>query len=238
MALIAIILLFALSAYTEFCGYPWKHWEIKKEAVDYMKNKYGMEAKAVSSSFNFKFDYYTAEVYDVKDADKRIIRVEKQRFYDENGQSPGERLEDNYCKVYWENRINNEIRENYPELCSHEDIEKINMDIVYSTLPLEEGVGSDKDENGVLIPLSPKLDGILDIDLKTQDFSDSFLKELLFLINALGASDTRVDLFVTGKNEEAGTGESRIRTKLIDIEWDKYEAIKTVEDLKEIIRDF
>jgi hypothetical protein len=238
IALSAVILLFALSVYTEFNGYPWKHGEIKREAVGYMKSKYNMDVKVVGSSFNFKFDYYTAKVYDVNDTDKSIIRVEKQRFYDENTQGRGERLEDDYCKVYWENRINNEIREKYPEFCSHEDIEKINADISYSTAPMGEGVSSDRDVNGVLIPLRPELDGILDVDLKTQDFSDDFLNELLLLINDLGASQIRVNLFVTGKNEEADTGGNRTRTKLIDIEWDKYGDIKSIEALKEIIRDF
>lgn len=197
-----------------------------------------MDVKVAGSSFNFKFDYYTAKLYNINDKDKSIIRVEKQGFYDENKQGRGERLEDNYCKVYWENRINNEIREKYPEFCNHKDVEKINADISYSTTPIEEGVSTIKDENGVFIPLKPKLNGILDVDLKTRDFSESFLEELFLLIKEFDNTQMQISLFITGKNEEIETGNSTARTNLIDIECDKFKDIQSVEDLRKVITDF
>lgn len=224
--------------YAEFNGYPWEHAQVKKEAVDYMKRKYNMDVEVVGSSFNFKFDNYTAKLYNINDTDKSIIRVEKNRVYDQNRQTWEKRLEDNYCMVYWEKRINEEVREKYPDFCNHNDIEKINVDISYSTTPLEEGVSRDEDENGVIIPLKPELAGILDVDLKIRDFSESLLNELLLLINALKADQLKIDLFITGKREDVGNGDSKARTKLINIECDSFKEINSAGDLKKMITDF
>ena len=128
--IIAFILSYSFYLFTEFYGFPWRHAELKSEAVDYMKNKYNMDVKVERSSFNFKFDYYLVKVYDVNDKDKDLITVEKRKYYDENNQIKGERLEDNYSKIYWETRLLNELKTKYPNLFGFPDIDKFKIDIV------------------------------------------------------------------------------------------------------------
>lgn len=237
ITIIILISLISFDFYKETYGYPWKREEIEKEAVSYMNKKYNMNAIVKESSYNFKFDYYTAIVYDNNDKDKSLISVEKQRFYDKNNQFEGERLEDNYSKVYFEKQLKYDIQEKYSRLYNLNDIEKISVDIAYVTTPLEEGVSSIKDKNGVYIPLKPKLNPILIIDLNTNNLSENFLKELLFLIKDFSSTQMQVDLLVTGK-EDVNTGNNTTKTTLIDIQYDKFKDIQSVKDIKNVIRDF
>jgi len=236
--LLAVIVFIAGSIYKEFNGYLWEHVRVKKEAVAYMKTKYNMDVKVVDSSFNFKFDNYIVKLYNTRDEEKAIIRVEKQRVYDEQRKAWGKRLEDSYGMVYWSKRINRELREKYPDFCNHKDIEKLMVDYAYSTVPMGEGVSTDKDENGVLIPLKPKLSGVLDVDLVAKDFSESFLEELLSLIEELKAGQDEMDLFITGTREEDPSGEGKGRTMLIEIPYNEFKRINSLEELKQRIRDF
>jgi hypothetical protein len=150
--IIVFVSLTSFYSYIEFYGYPWKHVEVKKEAIDYMKNKYNMDVKVVESTFNFKFDYYIVKVFNINDEKKNLINVEKQKFYDEKRQCKGERLEDNYSKIYWENRVKEELQTKYPKFFILPDVEEFHVDIAYYTSPLDNGVSSIKDENGILIP--------------------------------------------------------------------------------------
>ncbi len=203
-----------------------------------MKTKYNMDVKVVDSSFNFKFDNYIVQLYNIHDPAKEIIRVEKQRIYNEERKAWEKRLEDSYGMVYWSKRINRELRESYSDFCNHKDIEKLFVDYAYSTVPMGEGVGTDKDENGVFIPLKPELSGVLDVDLKTKDFSESFLGELLLLINELKTGQDEIDLFITGTREEDPSGDSKGKTMLIEIPYKEFERINSLEELKLRIRDF
>lgn len=223
---------------TGIYGYPWKHAEIRKEAVGYMKNKYNMNVKVARSTYNYKFDYYLVKVFDINDKDKALITVEKQKYFDKDGQYLGERLEDSYCKIYWESRLQNQLREKYPEFYKLPEIEKIQMDIAYFTAPLKEGVTSDKDEKGIFIPLMPDNNCILDVDINTTEFSDEFLEELLLVIKDLSNSEVKVDLVVTGKSKE-GTDDSKPKvTKLLNLHYGMLQGIDSVEDLKNEVSDF
>lgn len=238
IVLLAVIVFIAGSIYKEFNGYPWEHVRVKKEAVTYMKTKYNMDVKVVGSSFNFKFDNYIVQLYNIHDPEKEIIRVEKQRVYNEGRKAWEKRLEDSYGMVYWSKRINRELRKSYPDFCNHKDIEKLFVDYAYSTVPMGEGVSRDKDGNGVLIPLKPDLSGVLDVDLKTKAFSENFLGELLSLINELKTGQDEIDLFITGTREEDPSGDGKGKTMLIEIPYKEFERINSLEELKLRIRDF
>lgn len=235
--IIAFVSLTSFEIYADLYGYPWKHIEVKREAVDYMKNKYNMDVKVEKSTFNPKFDYYLVKVFDVNDEEKNIINVEKQKFH-VNGQYKGERLEDNYSKIYWESRLMNELQTRYAKFFMLPDQDSIHTDIAYFTTPLEEGVSSIKDENGFFIPLKPDNNCILDVDLNTEDFSDEFLKELLLVIKDLENTLLKVDLVITGKSKGKITENNFKRTKLLDLHYEKFKDIKSVEDLKNEVRDF
>ncbi|GGH19585.1 YfjL-like protein [Paenibacillus segetis] len=241
IVLFLIFILFGSVAfffYTEINGYPWKHAEVKREAVTYMKEKYNMDVKVVGSSFNFKFDYYTAQVYNTKDSNKTVIRIEKQRFYDENNQAGGEQLEDNYREVYWEKEINDELHQKYSTFYKLNDIETSTIDIPSFTSPLRNGVSSLQDRNGVFIPSAPEYNYILDVDLKTNDFTEELLQELIFVIRDLVNTEFRVDIVVSGKYEVSDTEGERRRTKYLDLPYEKLKEIENVEDLKKEISEY
>lgn len=229
LIIISFVSLISLNFYKETYGYPWKHAELKKEAVEYMKKKYNMDVNVAGSSFNNKFDYYIAEVYNVDDEDKNVINVEKHR---------GERLEDSYSKVYWEKQTNNELQKRYPKFYKLGDIDKITTDIAYFTTPLEIGVSSNKDENGILIPSNPDHNCIVDVHLKTNDFSDEFLQELLLVIKDVVKTQFKVDFVITGKNEGSGNGNNPGRTRILNLEYKKFKDISDVEALKKEISEF
>lgn len=228
--IIVLVSIITVNIYTVTYGYPWKHAEVKKEAVGYMKNKYNMDVKVARSTFNSKFDYYIVEVFEINDGAHININVEKQKFHDDNGQYKGERLEDNYSKVYWEIRLRNELQAKYSDFFALLDIEKMQMDIAYFTTPLESGVSSIKDENGIFIPLKPDNNSTLDVDLNTKDFSEEFLKGLLLVIRDLVNKQLKVDLFITGKSTE--------RTKLINLRFEEFTHINSLDDLKKEVSDF
>lgn len=78
----------------------------------------------------------------------------------------------------------------------------------------------------------------MDVDLKTETFSEEFLKKLIELISALRESENNFDLFITGKPQESTSNSSKERTKLIKLEYNKLNTISTIDDLKKIISDF
>lgn len=82
---VAVVLVasFGFYIYSELEGLPWKHAEVKREAIEYMKQKYNMDAVAAGSFYNFKFKVYTAKVFNVMDPDKVIIHVEDERDFDD-----------------------------------------------------------------------------------------------------------------------------------------------------------
>lgn len=235
---IITVLGISLNVYTEFNGVPWKHAAIKKDAVEYMKQKYNMEVKVAGSSFNFKFDYYTAKVYNICDSEKQIINVEKHKYFDENGSYKGERLEDNYSKIYWEKRISRDLQEKYPMFFRYKDIAEFKSDIAYHTTSLENGVSAETDANGSFIPLIPEFGCSLDIELNTEDFSEDFLNELFSFVKEIQNTQLKIDLFVTGKDVIVDTSNSRTRTKLIKLPNEILKDITSVEDLKKEISGF
>ncbi len=169
--------------YAEMEGYPWKRAQIQKDAVRYMKEKYGMEAKSAGSAFNFKFDTYSAKVYDVREGEERIVRVERNAYYDESGPPDepmkrlGERLEDNYAEVYWGLRADERLREAFPRIYGNEDIGRIRVSTVYRSQALEEGLSAERDADGVRIPAKPAEHfPTWDIRLTSKDFSDALME--------------------------------------------------------------
>ncbi len=236
--IIALLLSYSFYLFTEFYGYPWRHAELKREVVGYMKNKYNMDVKVERSSFNFKFDYYLVKVFDINDKNKSLITVEKRKYYDENNQIKGERLEDNYSKIYWETRLLNSLQTKYPNFFRLPDIDKFKIDIAYYTTPIENGVSSVKDEEGVYIPLEPENSYSLDMDLKTKDFSDEFLNELLVVIKDLSNIQSKIDLFITGIGNEGNNRESTKGTKLLRLSYERFKDINNTEDLKKEISEF
>ncbi|RJG17846.1 hypothetical protein [Paenibacillus thiaminolyticus] len=95
---------------------------------------------------------YTAKVFNIHDTEKRIIDVTMHAFYDKAAQGRGEMLEDNYSMVYWEQRVDDELRKRYPRLYTQEDIETIAVTTVYSPMPIDSGTSPAVDDNGVRHP--------------------------------------------------------------------------------------
>ena len=203
-----------------------------------MKEKYNIDVNVERSIYNFKFEYYIAEVTNVNDETGKFINVVKRKYYDENNELAGERLEDNYGEVYWEKALKKELSEQYKELFTFPDLEGIELDIAYQTIPMDKGVSTSKDENGVLIPLRPEDSVILDIDLQTRDFSDEFLNELLVVVKDLVKSEWKVDLFITGKSEERKDENNKRTTKVLNLPYEKFQEINTLEDLRNKIKLF
>jgi hypothetical protein len=213
-------------------GYPWKHAQVKQEAVLYMKNKYNMDVRASGSSYNFKFKYYTAEVYEVNDVEKSIIRVEKQKFYDDRNLYKGERLEDNYGEVYWKKRAEQEMREVYPNLFASSRIERAAFDTVYSTSPLEEGLSSESDEHGISIPSEPEYNYALDIDLVSEEITDDFLRELLPVVQDVAKGERRIDFFITGREVPGETSDQAGTTRLLSLTFEQLNTVGSIDDLR------
>lgn len=236
---ISMIIVIAISLvsymYTEFYGYPWKHAAMKKEAIHYMKDKYNMDVKVESSTFNFKFNYYIVQVFNVNDAQKILISVEKQKFYDEQSQFKGERLEDNYNQIYWEHALASEMQARFPKFFNHSDIKQFEIDIAYYTTPLN-GVSSTKDEQGILIPLKPEHSFSIEIDLKTNDFPDDFVNEIFIVMNDLLDMQLKADLFITAASKSNENNDER--TKVLRVPYEKLEVIHNVDDLYHEISEF
>lgn len=220
----------AFYMYVEFKGYPWEHLKLKGEAIKYMDTKYNMKVKVVRTSFNFKFDSYSVKVYNINDKNKTLINVE-------TGYS-NEGLRDNYSMVYWQKKLTDELAEEYSSFYNFSDVKEVKLDFAFETHPIGEGVSSSIDINKVYIPLKPSLNVVMDVDLKTETFSEEFLKKLIELIGALRESENNFDLFITGKPQESTSNSSKERTKLIKLEYNKLNTISTIDDLKKIISDF
>lgn len=112
---IVVVVLFTAVVYylyTEMNGLPWKHAEVKQKAIVYMKQKYNMDVAAAGSSYNFKFKVYTAKVHNMKDTSKAIIHVEDDVNFDDNGNSVGKQLQDDYSLVYWSAHIRDSLQKN------------------------------------------------------------------------------------------------------------------------------
>jgi len=234
----AAVLCFGFYIYTGTYGYPWKRAQIERDAVRHMEEKYGMEAKAVGSSFNFKFDTYMASVYDVRRGEEMIIRVERAPFYDEATQGRGERLEDNYGEVYWGRWTEERLQEEFPQIYGDERVREIRMSTVYHTLPPEEGVSAEKDANGVYVPEKPKHRGTWDIDLKSDDISDAFLQELYSTLQRMQELGLEADLHVTADRRGADSEEPRRKTKYLNAEYPEFEKFRSVEELRAAITQY
>ncbi|QMV42419.1 YfjL-like protein [Cohnella cholangitidis] len=233
----ALILIAICYVYTEMNGYPWKHAQVKQEAVLYMKNKYNMDVKASGSSYNFKFKYYTAKVYDANDVEKSIISVEKQRHYDDQNLYKGYRLEDNYSEVYWKKRAEQETREAYPNLFASSRIERAAIDTVYSTFSLEEGLSSESDESDIVIPSEPDYNYTLDIDLASEEITDAFLLELLPVIQDVAKGERRIDFFITGREIPSGTPDRAGTTRLLSLTFEQLGTVGSIDDLRKEISE-
>lgn len=233
---------FIFYIYTEFNGYPWKHAEVKREAVAYMKAKYNMDAAVAGSSYNFKFREYTAKVFNIHDTEKRIIDVTKQFFYDEAIQGRGEMLVDNYSIVYWEQRIDDELRKRYPKLYAQEDIESIAVTTTYFTRPIDSGTSPAADDNGVAIPLEPKYEYTLEMHLRTDSISEALWQELYAVVPDLAAAPWEVEIFVRGRDKEpkedsAGSG-GAVKWMVLHLPYEKLEHIASIEDMKKEVVEY
>lgn len=233
---------FIFYVYTEFNGYPWKHAEVKKEAVAYMKAKYNMDVAVAGTSYGFKFREYTAKVFNIHDTEKRIIDVTKHAFDDEAIQGRGEMLEDNYSMVYWEQRIDDELRERYPMLYEQEDIESIAVTTTYSMMPIDSGTSPAADNNGVAIPLEPKHEYRLEMRLQTDSISEALWQELYAVVPDLVAAPWKVEIFVRGRDKEpkegsAGSG-GMVKSMVLYLPYEKLEHIASIEDMKKEVKEY
>ncbi|MGG3836873.1 hypothetical protein ABEV00_07560 [Paenibacillus thiaminolyticus] len=223
---------FIVYTYTEFNGYPWKHAEVKREAVAYMKAKYNMDVAVAGSSYNFKFREYTAKVFNIHDAEKRIIDVTKW----------GEMLVDNYSVVYWEQRIDDELRKRYPKLYAQEDIESIAVTTTYFTMPIDSGTSPAADDNGVAIPLEPKYEYTLKMYLRTGSISEALWQELYAVVPDLAAAPWEVEILVRGRDKEpkedsAGSG-GAVKWMVLHLPYEKLEHIASIEDMKREVEEY
>ncbi len=228
----------AFYIYGEMEGYPWKRAQIKKDAVSYLEAKYGMEAKAAGSSFNFKFDTYAAKAYDVRDNEKRIVTVERGPYYDEERGRRGERLEDNYSEVYWGRQAEERLREKFPRIYGFEGVREIGVSTVYSTLPMEEGASAEKDEYGVRIPEKSGHLPTWDIDLASEEFPEAFLQELLSAIGQMRKHGPESDLFVSAEPAGGAEEELRGKTKYLHLEYEEFGRINGLEELRAAISEY
>ncbi|WCR28224.1 hypothetical protein L3476_05590 [Paenibacillus thiaminolyticus] len=233
---------FAFYTYAEFNGYPWKHAEVKREAAAYMKAKYNMDVAVAGSSYGFKFHDYTAKVFNIHDTEKRIIDVTMHAFYNKAAQGRGEMLEDNYSMVYWEQRIDDELRKRYPRLYEQEDIESIAVTTTYSLMPIDSGTSPAADDNGVAIPLEPKHEYTLDVRLRTDSISEALWQEFYAVVPDLAAAPWEVEIYVRGRDKErlegsAGT-ESMYKTMVLSLPYDKLEHIASIEEMKKEVREY
>lgn len=100
-------------------------------------------------------------------------------------------LEDNYSMVYWEQRIDDELRKRYPRLYEQEDIESIAVTTTYSLMPIDSGTSPAADDNGVAIPLEPKHEYTLDVRLRTDSISEALWQEFYAVVPDLAAAGRR-----------------------------------------------
>lgn len=236
---IAVLLVsFVYYLYVEIEGLPWKHAEVKRKAVEYMKQKYNMDVAAAGSSYNFKFKIYTAKVYNVKDANKAIIRVDDDGDFDDEGNYVGKRLQDDYTLVYWSTHIRDSLQKQYPDLFKLQDIDTIQIEYAYYTLSLERGLSGDKDQHGVLIPAKPKDIPELSIRLKTIDIGDHLLEQLRQVINDMVNTSQSMDVFVRAGDDHGEQEKGMSKTAILHIEHDKLRTFHSIEELKKEIKNW
>ncbi|MGG3280110.1 hypothetical protein [Paenibacillus solani] len=237
---IAVVVLlftsFVYYLYTEMNGLPWKHAEVKRNAIVYMKQKYNMDVAAAGSSYNFKFKVYTAKVYNVKDASKAIIHVEDDVNFDDYGSFVGKQLQDDYSLVYWSAHIRDRLQKKYHDLFKHQDIDTIQIEYTYYTLSLERGLSGDKDQHGVLIPAKPKYAPELKIQLKTIDFGDHLLEQLRQVINDMVNTSQSMNVFVRAADGKEKQPNGMSKTAILSIEHDKLKTFQSIEELKKEIK--
>ncbi|EJW16379.1 hypothetical protein M5X00_22355 [Paenibacillus alvei] len=235
---VAVVLVasFGFYIYSELEGLPWKHAEVKREAIEYMKQKYNMDAVAAGSFYNFKFKVYTAKVFNVMDPDKVIIHVEDERDFDEQGLYVGRRLQDDYSLVYWSEQIRHELKQRYPDLFQLEDIDTIQVEYAYYALSLTEGISSEKDQYGVRIPVKPKDIPELSIRLKTVDIGDPFLTQLRVVINDMVKTSNPIDVIVRAASTEKTQQNEMTKTAILHIEHDKLKQLHSIDELKREIK--
>ncbi|GAA0384896.1 hypothetical protein [Paenibacillus motobuensis] len=236
---VAVLLVsFVYYLYVEIEGLPWKHAEVKRKAIEYMKQKYNMDVAAAGSSYNYKFKIYTAKVYNVQDTNKAIIRVDDDGDFDNKGNYVGKRLQDNYTLVYWSAHIRDSLQKKYPDLFSLQDIDTIQIEYTYYTLSLERGLNGDKDQNGVLIPAIPKDVPELSIRLKTIDIGDHLLEQLRQVINDMVKTSQSMDVFVRAADDRGEQEEEMSKTAILHIEHDKLKTFHSIEELKKEIKSW
>jgi hypothetical protein len=229
--------------YAAFNGMPLRRIQIKNEAVKYMKDKYNMDVAVVKSGYNFKFKDYLAFVYDVNDKDKRLITIEQSRAYDESKKAFYRRMEDNYSVVYYERLLADNMKNDYPSFFKLSDIDNYKVSIAQYTQPLNEGVTSETDINGVRIPDMVK-NCTLDMDLKCTDFSDEFLGALLDYTRVLVKAKPQTEIFITCKPDKALTEkgedgkEGKERRRYIKLDYNEYINLESINDLKRVIGTF
>lgn len=235
---VTVVLLasFGFYIYSELEGLPWKHAEVKRKAVEYMKQKYNMDVVLAGSSYNFKFKVYTAKVSNVMDPDKAIIHVEDDRDFDEQGHYVGRRLQDDYSLVYWSEQIHLELKERHPDLFQLEDIDTIQVEYAYYTLSLTEGISSDQDQFGTRIPVKPKDIPELSIRLKTVDIGDPILKQLREVINDMVKTSNPMDVIVRAASAERTPQNEMSKTAILHIEHDKFKQLPSIDELKREIK--
>lgn len=236
---IAVLLVsFVYYLYVEIEGLPWKHAEVKRKAIEYMKQKYNMDVAAAGSSYNYKFKIYTAKVYNVHDTNKAIIRVDDDGDFDDKGNYVGKRLQDDYTLVYWSAHIRNNLQKKYPDLFSLQDIDAIQIEYTYYTLSLERGLNGDKDQRGVFIPAMPKDVPELSIRLKTIDIGDHLLEQLRQVINDMVNTSQSMDVFVRAADDRGEQEEEMSKTAILHIEHDKLKTFYSIEELKKEIKSW
>ncbi|BFH68951.1 hypothetical protein J27TS7_07490 [Paenibacillus dendritiformis] len=232
----------AFYTYAEFNGYPWKHAQVKKEAPAYMKTKYNMDVEVAGSSYGFKFREYTAKVFNIHDPEKRLIDVKMYTQYDEAIRGKVETWEDNYSMVYWEQRIDEELRKRYPRLYGQEDIESIGVTATYSMMPIDSGTNPAADGHGAAIPLQPKHEYTLDMRLRTDSISGALWQELYAVVPDLAAAPWEVEIYIRGRERDQLTGDAGIegaaKTIVLSLPRDKLEHIASIEDMKKEVREY
>jgi len=236
-ALAAVVAGFVFYAYADLNGYPWEKARIKKEAVRYMLEKYGMEAEASGSSFNFKFDTYAAHLYDARDGDKRIIRVERTGYF-EGERYAGKRLEDNYAEVYWGRETERRLMEAFPDIYAHEGVRDIAVHTVYQLSGMDEGIGPDRDADGAAVPAKPVHEATWDIDLAEDGLTDSFLKELFLATREMGRLGIEANLYVTAGPDQPIGQEPVGTTRYLNLEAERFGNIASAEELKASIKEY
>ncbi len=107
-----VIFIVILFVYSIFNGTPWGKESMRKESLRYLQDKYGDEMTIESVEYDFdnssyfKYRYYT--VAHLKKNPQIQFRISK---YNEG-------VVDNYYISYWRNEVENEIKQQFPQISS------------------------------------------------------------------------------------------------------------------------